>query len=198
MVFFIMMSWIAWIHSLVGACDSDEVTVQDYFLVWFVSSWVWRYWFHLVLILWLCECRSRESLCRRSILWCHTWLGTTIEWELLALIYLLNICRCWRFVLDPVATETSLTFLWCTCYLHGVWGWLDLEDSWGSWLFSWCVEMVIHVMWRWFSSWCVEMVASWGLMGFLVMVWFMLSFDSLSLVLGWFHFLCHDILLIHV
>ena len=27
--FFIMMSWIAWIHSLVGASDSDEVTVQD-------------------------------------------------------------------------------------------------------------------------------------------------------------------------
>ena len=27
--FFIMMSWIVWIHILVGACDSDEVTVQD-------------------------------------------------------------------------------------------------------------------------------------------------------------------------
>ena len=25
--FFIMMSWIAWIHGLVGACDSDEVVV---------------------------------------------------------------------------------------------------------------------------------------------------------------------------
>ena len=37
--FFIMMSWIAWIHGLVGACDSDEVTVQDYFLVLFISSW---------------------------------------------------------------------------------------------------------------------------------------------------------------
>ena len=36
--FSIMMSWIAWIHDLVGACDSDEVTVQDYFLVWFISS----------------------------------------------------------------------------------------------------------------------------------------------------------------
>ena len=27
--FFIMMSWIAWIHGLVGACDNDEVIVQD-------------------------------------------------------------------------------------------------------------------------------------------------------------------------
>ena len=27
--FFIMMSWIAWIHDLVGACDSDGVIVQD-------------------------------------------------------------------------------------------------------------------------------------------------------------------------
>ena len=27
--FFIMMSWIAWIHDLVGACDSDEVTMKD-------------------------------------------------------------------------------------------------------------------------------------------------------------------------
>ena len=26
-LFFIMMSWIAWIHGLVGACDSDEVIV---------------------------------------------------------------------------------------------------------------------------------------------------------------------------
>ena len=25
----IIMSWIAWIHGLVGSCDSDEVTVQD-------------------------------------------------------------------------------------------------------------------------------------------------------------------------
>ena len=33
-----MMSWIAWIHDLVGACDSDGVTVQDQFLVSFVSS----------------------------------------------------------------------------------------------------------------------------------------------------------------
>ena len=34
-----MMSWIAWIKYLVGACDSDEVTVHDYFLVWFISFW---------------------------------------------------------------------------------------------------------------------------------------------------------------
>ena len=27
--FFIMMSWIAWIHGLVEVCDSDRVTVQD-------------------------------------------------------------------------------------------------------------------------------------------------------------------------
>ena len=27
--FFILMSWIAWIHGLVRACDSDGVTVQD-------------------------------------------------------------------------------------------------------------------------------------------------------------------------
>ena len=27
--FFIMMSWIVWIYSLVGACDSDGVIVQD-------------------------------------------------------------------------------------------------------------------------------------------------------------------------
>ena len=26
---FFMMPWIAWIHSLVGACDRDRVTVQD-------------------------------------------------------------------------------------------------------------------------------------------------------------------------
>ena len=38
----------------------------------------------------------------------------------LALIYLLSVCRCWRFVLDPIVVETSLTFAWCTCYFHGV------------------------------------------------------------------------------
>ena len=38
----------------------------------------------------------------------------------LALIYLLSFCRCWRFVLDPIVAEASLTFAWCTCYLHGV------------------------------------------------------------------------------
>ena len=27
--FFIMMSQIAWIHYLVGACDNNEVAVQD-------------------------------------------------------------------------------------------------------------------------------------------------------------------------
>ena len=140
--------------------------------------------FHLVMTLWLCECRPRGSSCRRWILWFHRSLATTIEWEIfLALIYLLSVCRCWRFVLDPVATEASLTFAWCTCYLHGAWRWLDLEDSWSSWLSSWCVEMVLHGMWRcFFTSWCVEMVASWGLIGFLVKVWFMLLFDMLSLV----------------
>ena len=42
----------------------------------------------------------------------------------LALIYLLSVCRCWRFVLDPIAAEASLTFAWCTL------------------LSSWCVKMV--------------------------------------------------------
>ena len=46
----------------------------------------------------------------------------------LALIYLLSVCICWRFVLDPVVVEASLTFAWCT------------------WLSSWCVEMVLHGM----------------------------------------------------
>ena len=46
------------------------------------------------------------------------------------------------------------------------------------------VHLVLHGMWRWFSWWCMEMVASWGLMGFLVKVWFMF----LSLVWGWFHY----------
>ena len=68
-------------------------------------------------------------------------LSIMIEWEFLALIYLLSVCRCCRFVLDPIAIEESLTFAWCT------------------WLSSWCVEMVLHGMWRWFFSWCVEMVA---------------------------------------
>ena len=27
--FFIMIPWISWTYSLVGACDSDEVTMQD-------------------------------------------------------------------------------------------------------------------------------------------------------------------------
>ena len=37
-----------------------------------------------------------------------------VEWELLALIYLLSVCRCWRFVLNLVATKVPLTFAWCT------------------------------------------------------------------------------------
>ena len=37
----------------------------------------------------------------------------------LALIYLLSVCRCWRFVLDLDVEEAYLTFSWCTCYLHG-------------------------------------------------------------------------------
>ena len=28
-LFFIMISWISWIHKLVRACDSDERAVQD-------------------------------------------------------------------------------------------------------------------------------------------------------------------------
>ena len=64
-------------------------------------------------------------------------LSTMVEWEFFALIYLLSVCRCWRFVLDLVAAETSLTFAWCTWFfmvygdgfLHGVWRWLHLKDS---------------------------------------------------------------------
>ena len=54
-------------------------------------------------------------------------IGDLIPWLseiFLTLIYLLSVCRCWRFVLDPFATEASLTFAWCT------------------WLSSWCVKMV--------------------------------------------------------
>ena len=76
----------------------------------------------------------------------------------LALISLLSVFRCWRFVLDVVAIEVPLTFAWCT------------------WFFMVCGDF--------FSSCCVEMVASWGLTGFLVKVWFMI----LSLVWGWFHY----------
>ena len=55
----------------------------------------------------------------------------------LALIYLLSVCRCWRFVLGPVVVEAPLKFAWCTWFfmvcgdgfLHGVWRWLHLEDS---------------------------------------------------------------------
>ena len=38
----------------------------------------------------------------------------------MALLYLLSVCRCWRFVLDPIVVEASLTFAWCTCYPHGM------------------------------------------------------------------------------
>ena len=39
-----------------------------------------------------------------------------VEWELLALIYLLSVCKCWRFFLDLVVVEASLTFTWCTWF----------------------------------------------------------------------------------
>ena len=72
-----------------------------------------------------------------------TWVTKYHGWvEIFTSIYLLSVCKCWRCALDLIVVETSLTFAWCTCYLHGVWRWLDLEDSWGSWLSSWCVEMV--------------------------------------------------------
>ena len=47
--FFIMMSWIAYIYNLVGACDSVRLVtgLVCIFLVW-------RFWFYLVLTLWLC------------------------------------------------------------------------------------------------------------------------------------------------
>ena len=38
----------------------------------------------------------------------------------LELIYLLSVCRCWRFLLDLFVAEASLTFAWCTFYTHGV------------------------------------------------------------------------------
>ena len=38
-----MMSWIAWIHGLVGSCDSNGVTVQ-------VSSWFGLYLFGLEIL----------------------------------------------------------------------------------------------------------------------------------------------------
>ena len=64
-----------------------------------------------------------------------------VEWDFLVLTYLLRVCRCWRFVLDHVVAEASLTSAWFNCYLHGVCRCLDLENSWGSWLSSWYVEM---------------------------------------------------------
>ena len=39
---------------------------------------------------------------------------------ILALIYLLSVCKCSSFSLDPIIVEVSLTFTWYTCYLHGV------------------------------------------------------------------------------
>lgn len=48
--------------------------------------------------------------------------------------------------------------------------------------------LVIFMMCGDGSSWCVEMVASRELMEFLAKMWFMISFDMLSLVLGWFHY----------
>ena len=111
---------------------------------------VWRSWFHLVLTLWLCECRLRGSSCRRWILWFHGWLDRMVERDLLALIYLLSVCRCWRFVLDPVVAEAPLTFAWRT------------------WLSLWCVKMdrswgligflVIFMVCGDDPSWYVEMV----------------------------------------
>ena len=56
----------------------------------------------------------------------------SLEGFFLALIYLLSVCKYWRFFLDPIVAEVPLTFAWCT------------------WLSSWCVEMVLHGMWRWF------------------------------------------------
>ena len=66
-----MMSWIAWIHDLVGAFDSDEVTVQDYFLVWFISSWFG-------------EDRFYDTIGD---------LVQQLSGSFLTLIYLLSICR---------------------------------------------------------------------------------------------------------
>ena len=42
-------------------------------------------------------------------------IGDSISWlsgSFLVLIYLLSVCRCWRFVLDLVAVEASLAFAW--------------------------------------------------------------------------------------
>ena len=32
------------------------------------------------------------------------------------MIYLLSVCRCWRFVIDPVVAEAPLTFAWSTWF----------------------------------------------------------------------------------
>ena len=71
----------------------------------------------------------------------------------LALIYLLSVCRCWRFVLDLVVAKVSLTFAWYTCYFHGVWRWFFMvcEDgflfSYGG-ISSWLRIMVIWFLLR--------------------------------------------------
>ena len=112
---------IGWIHSLQKACDS----------AWLVPNLVciflvWRSWFYLVLKFWLFLCRPRGSSYRRWILWFHG-------------IYVLSVCRCCRFVLDPIAVEISLTFVWYTSYLHGVW----------RWFFMVCGNGFLHGVWRW-------------------------------------------------
>ena len=47
---------------------------------------------------------------------------------------------------------------------------------------SWYVKMVFFMVCGDGSSWCVEMAMSRGLMGFLVKMCFIISFDMLSLV----------------
>ena len=144
------LGWFSWLED--GIFHHDAMNSLD---IWFSGS-LWQWWgdssglllgLVYIFLVW-----------RGWILWYHGWISTMVEWEFLALIYLLSVCRCWRFLLDPVIAEVPLTFAWYT------------------WFFMVCGDV--------FSSWCMEMVASWGLMGFLVKVWFIL----LSLVWGWFHF----------
>ena len=74
-------------------------------------------------------------------------IGDLVPWLsgiFLTLIYLLSVCRCWRFVLDLVVAEASLTFAWCTWYLHGVWRWFFMVS--GDVFSSWCVEMVFFMV----------------------------------------------------
>ena len=95
-------------------------------------------------------------------------LSTMIEWEFLALIYLLSVCRCWRFVLDSIATEASLIFAWCT------------------WLSSWCVEMIFFMV---YGDGCI--LRTYRVLGKGVVYAFILGVRMVSL-------LCHGILLIHI